>query len=88
MDPDEFLDPLVVDFQRPGNRHMAFGAGPHRCAGSHLAREELRTALEEFHKRVPDYSLVEGQQIRMHGGGAMGMDRLMLTWPVVEGRDR
>jgi cytochrome P450 len=87
MDPEEFDDPLVVDFRRRANRHLAFGAGPHRCAGSHLAREELRTAVREFHRRVPDYSLVEGQHIRMHGGGAMGIDRLLLRWPATGGED-
>ena len=56
----EFADPHVVDFQRQGNRHLAFGAGPHRCLGSHLARMELRVALEEFHKRIPNYSVADG----------------------------
>jgi cytochrome P450 len=80
MDPDEFPDPLVVDFKRRANRHLAFGAGPHRCAGSHLARAELRTALTEFHRRIPDYHAVGVEDIRMHGGGAIGMDRLLLRW--------
>ena len=56
----EFTDPNVVDFRREGNRHLAFGAGPHRCLGSHLARMELRIALEEFHKRIPEYFVAEG----------------------------
>ncbi len=81
MDPDEFGDPLVVDFGRRANRHLAFGAGPHRCAGSHLARAELRTAITEVHLRIPHYEAVRLDEIRMHGGGAMGMDRLLLRWP-------
>jgi cytochrome P450 len=85
IDPEEFTDPLAVDFHRLANRHIAFGAGPHRCAGSHLAREELRIALTEFHARIPQYSLAEGQRIRMHGGGAMGLDRLELRWPTDHG---
>ena len=59
----EFTDPMVVDFERQGNRHLAFGAGPHRCLGSHLARMELRIALEEFHKRIPKYSIPDGVEI-------------------------
>jgi cytochrome P450 len=80
IDEAEFDHPLVVDFDRPGNNHLAFGAGPHRCAGSHLARQEMRTALSEFHLRIPDYSIPAGEQIAMHGGGAMGIDRLPLEW--------
>ncbi|MEE8474149.1 MAG: cytochrome P450 [Myxococcota bacterium] len=52
-----------VDFERRSNRHVAFGAGPHRCLGSHLARLELCIALEEFHKRIPDYCLQEGAEL-------------------------
>jgi cytochrome P450 len=81
IDESEFDHPLVVDFDRPGNNHFAFGAGPHRCAGSHLARQEMRTAMAEFHLRIPDYSIPSGEQIAMHGGGAMGIDRLPLEWP-------
>ncbi len=56
-DEAEFDDPESVDFRREGNRHLAFGGGIHRCLGSHLARLELRVALEELHRRLPDYAL-------------------------------
>ena len=79
-DPAEFDDPTEVRFDRPVNRHVAFGAGPHRCLGSHLARLELKVALEEFHRRIPDYRIADGAVIRAHGGGAMGVDHLPLTW--------
>ena len=55
MDPGMFPDPTRVDFARPGNRHIAFASGFHRCLGSHLARLELRVALETLHRRIPDY---------------------------------
>jgi cytochrome P450 len=84
MDPDEFEAPLSVDFRRRANRHLAFGVGPHRCAGSHLAREEMRTAITEFHSRIPDYEAVDVDSIKMHGGGSMGMDRLQLRWPAAQ----
>src|SRR5205814_750486 len=42
-----------IDFGRPSNRHLAFGSGPHRCLGAHLARIELSVALEEIHRRMP-----------------------------------
>lgn len=57
VDEAEFDDAEEVKFDRDANRHLAFGGGPHRCLGSHLARLELRVALEEFHRRVPDYRL-------------------------------
>jgi cytochrome P450 len=81
-DPAEFDDPATVDFERSANRHVAFGAGPHRCLGSHLARCELRVALEEFHRRIPDYRIQDGAAIHTHGGGAMGVDNLPLRWEV------
>jgi cytochrome P450 len=63
-DPAEFDDPDVVDFTRNPNRHRAFGGGPHRCLGSHLARLELRVALREFHRRIPDYEIPSGVQLK------------------------
>ena len=57
MDPDVFPNPTQVDFERANNRHIAFASGFHRCLGSHLARLELRVAMETFHRRVPDYRL-------------------------------
>jgi cytochrome P450 len=42
------------------DRHLGFGAGIHRCVGSHIARTELRLVIEEFHKRIPDYELAPG----------------------------
>jgi cytochrome P450 len=53
-DEREFADPGHVVVDRAPNRHLSFGAGPHRCLGSHLARVELRIALEELIGRLPD----------------------------------
>jgi cytochrome P450 len=60
-DDDEFGNAQDVDFARSGNRHIAFGAGAHRCLGSHLARMELVVALEEWHKRIPQYQIKPGE---------------------------
>jgi cytochrome P450 len=57
-DEAEFPDADVVRFDREVNRHIAFGGGIHRCLGSHLARMELRVALREWHRRIPEYSVV------------------------------
>lgn len=62
-DEAEFADSDDVRFDREVNRHIAFGVGVHRCLGSHLARAELRVALREFHRRIPDYALAPGAEL-------------------------
>jgi cytochrome P450 len=52
-----------VDFDRDANRHLAFGGGIHRCLGSHLARLELRVALREWHRRLPEYRIKPGVEL-------------------------
>ena len=80
-DPREFenADQVVID--RAINRHIAFGAGPHRCLGSSLAREELKTAMEMWHERIPNYRLADGAVVTEHGG-QIGIDHLPLVWDV------
>jgi cytochrome P450 len=60
-DDAHFPDAQAVNFDRERNIHLAFGAGPHRCLGSHLARMELQVAMEEWHKRIPDYWIKPGE---------------------------
>ena len=67
-DEAEFPDADEVRFDREVNRHIAFGGGIHRCLGSHLARLELRVALREWHKRIPDYEIEPGPHARLHDG--------------------
>lgn len=80
-DPDAFEDADKVILDRKANRHIAFGAGPHRCLGSHLARAELLVAMEEWHARIPNYRLAEGVPVGEHGG-VIGLDNLPLVWDV------
>jgi cytochrome P450 len=63
-DETVFENPDEVDFARSPNRHLAFGTGPHRCAGSHLARLELRITLDELHKAMPVYEIEPGEQVK------------------------
>jgi cytochrome P450 len=67
-DGGEFADPDVFDLARERNRHLGFGVGPHRCAGSNLARMNLRIALEELLRRLDDIRLADGTRIRYHAG--------------------
>jgi cytochrome P450 len=62
-DEAEFPDAHEVRFDREVNRHIAFGGGIHRCLGSHLARLELRVALREWHKRIPEYEIEPDHQL-------------------------
>ncbi len=55
-------------WDREVNRHLAFGGGIHRCLGSHLARIELRVALREWHRRIPDYSVKPGVELQYTAG--------------------
>jgi cytochrome P450 len=66
-DPAQFPDPDRLDLARNPNRHLAFGSGPHQCAGMHLARLEGRIAIGRFLARYPDYALA-GEPVR--GGRA------------------
>lgn len=80
-DPLEFEAADDVSFERETNRHLAFGGGPHRCLGSHLARMELRVALEELHRRIPDYEIAAGEEPRW-GGGIREVQYLPLVFPL------
>lgn len=82
VDEDVFADPLVVDFERPHNAHVAFAAGPHRCLGSNLARLELRVALDEFHRRIPDYEIAPGRAATYINYGVRAAVDLPITFPV------
>ncbi|WP_246224291.1 cytochrome P450 [Mycolicibacterium anyangense] len=64
LDPAVHTDPLTVNIDRPRHMHIAFASGTHRCLGSNLARMELRVALEELHKRMPNYSIAPDDEVR------------------------
>ena len=81
-DPASFKgDSLELD--RSPNRHVGFGMGPHRCLGSHLARLELRVALDTWLRLIPDFEVKPGVEITSHGaGGVYGYDAVPLVWQV------
>jgi cytochrome P450 len=39
------------------HRHWGFGAGPHRCLGSHLARMELNLVVDEWLRHIPEFKV-------------------------------
>ena len=71
-DPEVFerADEFIID--RRENRHLAFGLGIHRCAGSNLARLEMRVAIEEFIKRYPRFTLADPDQVTWAQGQVRG----------------
>lgn len=80
-DPRVFdrADEFVID--RQNNKHLAFGPGAHRCLGSHLARQELVIAIEEWHKVIPNYAIDTEEPILEHGG-MRGIISLPIRWVV------
>ncbi len=79
-DPEVFEDADEVILDRAHNRHVAFGSGIHRCAGSNLARMELRIALEEWLRRIPEFRLADGEEVTWAGGQVRGPRQLPVVF--------
>ncbi len=77
-DPSVFPDADKFIIDRAENRHVAFGLGIHRCAGSNLARMELRVAIEEFIKRYPRFELDPSKDVTWAPGQVRGPRALPL----------
>jgi cytochrome P450 len=71
-DPDVFEEPDTVNLTREHNRHVAFGVGIHRCAGSNLARMELQVALAEWLQVIPEFRLSDPDRVKWAGGQVRG----------------
>ena len=71
-DPAQFDRAGEVVIDREVNRHAAFGLGIHRCLGSHLARMELRVALEVWLERIPVFSLNDSSAVTWSAGQIRG----------------
>jgi cytochrome P450 len=80
-DPDAFPDADKVVIDRQVNRHVAFGAGIHRCAGSNLARMEMRVAIEEFISRIPTFRLDPDGEVTWAGGQVRGPRTVPVLFP-------
>jgi len=82
-DPSKFPDPDRFDPDRRNGHHIAFGAGPHSCIGIHLAKAELRIALEEWHRLIPEYRIENERPLRYFMTDAfVGVEGLKLEWDV------
>lgn len=79
FDPEAFGCPRQFDAERKANRHFTLASGPHICLGAHLARQELKIALEEWLGRVPMFSIEEGANHEVVPG-LLSVRNLPLTW--------
>lgn len=80
LDSAEYPDAERYDLQRQNSVHIAFGVGPHRCLGSHLARLELQIVYEELLARIPEFRLDPSKPVTYHGGHVVGPDAVWLSW--------
>ncbi|MEV7085393.1 cytochrome P450 [Streptomyces sp. NPDC093085] len=80
-DPQAVSNPGHLDIGREDILHTAFGVGPHRCIGSHLARLEVRIVLEEFLRRIPEFTVKEGTTQEYETGILRTMKSLHLVFP-------
>ncbi|MEP0316017.1 MAG: cytochrome P450 [Hyphomonas sp.] len=79
-DPNECPHASEVDLDRESAGHSAFGFGPHRCIGSHLARRELTAALTAWTTRLPMFRLKEATIPRSSGSGVIALESLPLVF--------
>ena len=81
FDAARFPDPRSFDMTRKGNRHFTFVAGVHLCLGASLARRELRTLLEEWFRRIPEFRVKPGADTTVFPG-LLSIRNLPLVWDV------
>lgn len=80
FDPKVFPNPTQVDFNRPKKIILAFTVGVHSCMGAHLARLEVKIALQEWLRRIPEFKLKDGFKAEYRPGGVVGPERVPLEW--------
>jgi cytochrome P450 len=80
LDAAEFPEPEKFNLNRENKAHIAFGTGPHRCLGSHLARIEIQVLYEELLARLPEFRLDPANPVKFKGGHVVGPESLSLLW--------
>lgn len=86
-DDQVFPGAKAVDLDRRMIRHISFGAGPHRCLGSHLARQELTVAIQEWHRLIPDYRVADPARVVEHASSVYSLEALPLAWDIAASAD-
>ena len=80
LDPTQNPDPMTIDFSRRRAPHSAFGSGPHLCPGQELARKEVAITLEEWLRRIPDFSLAADADLTPVPGIVGALRSVTLQW--------
>jgi cytochrome P450 len=80
LDPEHFERPDEFVIDRTHNRHIAFGVGIHRCAGSNLARMEMQVALAEWLAAMPEFELDPHGELTFAGGQVRGPRNLPVVF--------
>jgi cytochrome P450 len=80
LDPARWSAPEVFALERDDKAHMAFGVGPHRCVGSHLARLELQLLYAELLQRLPTFRLDPDKPPVFRAGNILAIESLGIRW--------
>lgn len=80
LDPARWSEPEVFDPEREDKAHIAFGVGPHRCVGSHLARLELQLLYAELLQRLPVFRLDPQKAPVFRAGNILAIESLPIRW--------
>lgn len=82
-DPRRFAEPEKFDLDREGiHRHLGFGEGIHRCVGAPLAQVEMKVAVEQVLRRMPDYHVEDWDAVAFSGGQNRLLSSFPVTWTV------
>ena len=85
-DPEHFENPDEFIIDRAKNRHIAFGSGVHRCAGSNLARLEMTTAVRVWLERIPEFEVSDREPMKWAGGQVRGPRIMPMSFPAGQKR--
>ena len=80
LDQNEFPEPEKFDIKRENKVHIAFGVGPHRCLGAHLARIELQVLYAQVLEKLPTFRLDTDKPVKFHAGNIIAIDSLPIRW--------
>jgi cytochrome P450 len=80
LDPREFPEPETFELGRENANHLIFGAGPHRCLGSHLARVELQVLYQVVLEALPEFRLDPDRWPVFHPGNILSVSSLPMRW--------